>query len=268
VLFRSGISIPKCYGVIDTGEDIVERLKSIVQDHDLQNAGLVLKPIDGKGGHNISFYRVGADRQISFEYSSGKRAKLAQTRLIVQEVVTQDSYVNKLSRSINTVRFITALDNKGKAFTVGAYLRIGVDESYVDNLSRGGVAVKIDIAQGMLVGHPVNIHAEAIRSHDNLNEVISNFHIPYWNDVVALAHKVQEKISYHRLLGMDIAISSDGPVIIEVNSIYDNTGLEMVCGPMFSDKKVVDFFENNSLLFCEKQIKEIKRFHENINHVN
>ena len=74
---------------------------------------------------------------------------------------------------------------------------------------------------------------------------------------MALAVKVQEKLSFNKLMGMDIAISIIEPILIEINDEYDNVGFEQVCGPILSNSKILFEFERYNLL--------INRFQEKLN---
>ncbi|MEM0897298.1 MAG: hypothetical protein AAGJ79_10460, partial [Verrucomicrobiota bacterium] len=44
---------------------------------------------------------------------------------------------------------------------------------------------------------------------------------------------------YNKFLGMDIGLSPFGPVLIEVNDIFDCGRFESVVGPVFKDPEVL-----------------------------
>jgi glutathione synthase/RimK-type ligase-like ATP-grasp enzyme len=59
------------------------------------------------------------------------------------------------------------------------------------------------------------------------------------------------KFYYYRLLGMDIALSIHGPVLIEINAFPDLVAMEQATGPLLKDERIrtefrkYDLFINN-----------------------
>ena len=70
---------------------------------------------------------------------------------------------------------------------------------------------------------------------------------------------MQRRLSYNKLLGQDIAISEDGPVIIELNAEYDNVMFEQACGPLLKNKIVREEFAKYDLLINKYQKSIIKK---------
>ncbi len=86
--------------------------------------------------------------------------------------------------------------------------------------------------------------------------MFEGFKIPFWNQVLQLATKVQKELPYSKLMGQDIAIGPSGPILIEINPDYDNVGLEQACGPILKDRRVQEEFKRYGLL--------INRFQKNL----
>ena len=74
------------------------------------------------------------------------------------------------------------------------------------------------------------------------------FEIPHWNAIVKLCKQTQLAFGYYKLLGLDIAVTEDEPVLIEINSAHDNVGLEQAYGPILRRDEVRRAFSEYSLL--------------------
>ncbi|AXS82126.1 sugar-transfer associated ATP-grasp domain-containing protein [Marinobacter sp. Arc7-DN-1] len=256
----NGISTPKEYMIVAPGENIERAVSRLVETNRNLSKRIVVKPVNGKGGHGIIFFEISGS-EINSLFSSSRKSSHAVESMIVQECIEQHKRLNEVSKSINTVRFVTALDKREQVVELGAYMRFGSCSSLIDNLSKGGLAVKIDTKKGCLVGSGQNIAGKSFPEHPDSGVLFKDFAIPCWDQVRSLASTVQKKINYHRILGMDIAITDSGPVIIEINSIYDNVGLEGICGPLFSRKDIYDLFMSYKLISCKRQILLIEKWH-------
>jgi glutathione synthase/RimK-type ligase-like ATP-grasp enzyme len=57
--------------------------------------------------------------------------------------------------------------------------------------------------------------------HPDTGNVIEGFRIPMWAEVVELLERGQRSLPDLRTLGWDIAVTDDGPLIVETNATYD-----------------------------------------------
>ena len=154
---------------------------------------------------------------------------LNRTPLIFESLVHQTSRFSEFNASsVNTVRFMTTLYPDGSAKVIATWIRIGRDGKCVDNAGDGGnVSAAVDVDTGRIY----NVmrfdgwrNAKAIDCHpDNgiqLNDVI----IENWDGVKTEVIKYQQAFPYCRAAGWDVAITDDGPVVLEVNDRWDTTG--------------------------------------------
>lgn len=249
-----GIPLPSYYGIIDIGSDMVEFLQSCNLNSGIKKR-FIVKPMNGKGGHSILVFE--SNNGHIYNYYGGKFTicdkLVADQAYIVQEFVIQDEHLSNISPSTNTVRIVTGLERSNNVLIIGAYMRFGSGATLIDNLSAGGLAVAIDLVTGRLSKTGVDRNGTEYLKHPSSNHVFERTEVPKWVEVCQLAKKIQSSISYHKLLGMDIAITKSGPVLIEINSIYDNIDLEQVCGPILKDKSVYEFYKSHNLLISKPQ---------------
>lgn len=180
----------------------------------------IAKPNEGAVGKGIEIIDKSNFKNSKEIYKYLKENKLN----LIEELINQNSELNNINpASVNTLRIVTVRNNK-KTHIVGALLRMSKD-TFVDNLARGGIAAPIDIEKGKIIGAAVSkdpFDREYIE-HPITNKRILDFIIPYWKEtkkMVLEASKIEKDI---RTVGWDIAITQDGPELIEGNDNWDKT---------------------------------------------
>lgn len=137
----------------------------------------------------------------------------------VEEFVVQHDELMRLSPSgLNTLRIITQLNANDEVEIFGARLRITVN-SPVDNLAAGNLAAPVELQSGKINGAAVysNITKKEVTKHPVTGEEINGFQIPFWNESLQLAIDAAKSNTSNRSIGWDIAISQQGPELIEGN---------------------------------------------------
>ena len=136
--------------------------------------------------------------------------------------------------SVNTMRIDTFIDKEGRCEILSGYLRMSITGSPVDNVSSGGCYVGIDMLNGTLrkFGYSSITKSDGryYTKHPSTGVVFEGFQIPDFGRVKELVMKFACLIPALRLIGWDIAIADDGPVMIEGNSGYDMTISDMTYG--------------------------------------
>jgi hypothetical protein len=77
-----------------------------------------------------------------------------------------------------------------------------------------------------------------------------NFQIPYWDDLKKIAIKAQKKFHLINSIGWDIAITHEGPVILEANQYWGTVGLQATNGGLMTEKNR-RLFEQYGISFHE-----------------
>lgn len=250
----NGIQLPKSYGIVDK-KNFRDRIKTILDKH--PDKILISKPLEGRGGKGIKFIKkVNGDilikeKNITTPIDSCETICVS----VLQEYIHQHKDLSAISGSVNTIRIVTMLTKNNEVVILGAKMRFGVGKNFLDNTSQGGMAVKINIIDGTLGATARDNKAVSYREHPTSQIAFSGYKIPYWDEVLSLAEKVQRCLSFNKLLGQDIGISTNGPVVIELNAEYDNVMFEQVCGPILKNRRVKDEFECYNLLINKYQKK-------------
>ncbi|WP_051907965.1 sugar-transfer associated ATP-grasp domain-containing protein [Flavimarina sp. Hel_I_48] len=149
--------------------------------------------------------------------------RLLKRSFIYQETIKQHDSLNAINSScLNTIRFETYIDKEKKSHIVSSYIRFGVGDNVVDNAGAGGFFVSINQETGRLQGKgyqklAANSGAKTFTHHPSTQFELENAEIPLYKEACDLVLKAMEFVP-ERYIGWDIAISSDGPIIVEGNA--------------------------------------------------
>lgn len=146
--------------------------------------------------------------------------------VVVQRLVENHPDIAGLGTSgLCTVRVVTLAEPPGERARVFlTAFRMPADSGIVDNFARGGLACGVDARTGQL-GHAVRkkislVHLDLDR-HPNTGAPISGSRLPLWEEVISLALKSHAIFHQYPSVGWDIAITPDGPLLIEGNYNWD-----------------------------------------------
>lgn len=176
-----------------------------------ENKSIIVKPINDEGGHGIEKFEYSDDLNCRELYDN----LIQNGQLLIEECINQHKDMNILyDKSVNTMRMFTFYKN-GKSYFLQAVLKIG-NGSVVDNFSSGGMYT--------YVSDSGDVYVEAIDRNDNIysshpisNHKIVGFKVPMFKEAVELVKECAKIVPEVAYVGWDVAISEDGPVIVEGN---------------------------------------------------
>lgn len=195
----------------------------------------VMKATENSHGEGVRLCRQlqYQDNDILFEEGDGKTTRLSsllgRQPLIFEGVVRQTAQFAAFNpSSVNTVRFMTALypDNHSEVFAT--FIKIGRAGSIVDNAGDGGnVDVAVNTDTGVLqyaIQYDGWRKVTDIDVHPDTHAPLNGVAIEHWDAIKAEVCRFQQALPYCRVAGWDIAITDEGPLVIEVNDLWDRTG--------------------------------------------
>lgn len=189
---------------------------------------IFVKPAEGGGSKGIFvFYKDAHEKFFTREavpFDEAFISSIAKQRdYIIQIGVKQDKEMSAVNPdSVNTCRILTE-NYHGNSRVVCAMLRIGRHKSDFDNISTGGVSLKIDLNSGKTGNMARSYENETFFEHPDSHYKFDEFRISQWNEICKFTINSAAKIPYFTHLGWDIAITPGGPLAIEVNL---GTGIE------------------------------------------
>lgn len=175
------------------------------------NKSIIVKPIDDEGGNGVEKFVYSDDLDCKKLYDK----LVANGQLLIEECIKQHENMNILyDKSVNTMRMFTFYKD-GESYFLQAVLKIG-NGGVVDNFSSGGMYT--------YVSDSGDVYVEAIDKNDNIytshpisNHKIVGFKVPLFNEAIELVKEAAKVIPEVAYVGWDVAISENGPVIVEGN---------------------------------------------------
>lgn len=195
----------------------------------------VIKTTESSHGDNVWVIKAidYEENDASMTRFDGQKIRLSEIlgkdSLIFESVVHQTKQFAAFNESsVNTVRFMTTLWPDGSAKVIATWFKIGRAGKCVDNAGSGGnVDAAIDVGTGKIY----NVmrfdgwrNAEFIEKHPDSGTQLNGVIIENWEAIKSEVKKFQQAFPYCKAAGWDIAITDDGPVVIEVNDFWDRTG--------------------------------------------
>lgn len=166
-------------------------------------------------------------------YFNGRSTKLSEILdehpKIFEGLIKQTAqFAGFNSSSVNTVRFMTVLYPDGEAKIIATFIKIGRAGRCVDNAGDGGnVDVCVDVESGEIkyaIQYDGWHKITNIEKHPDSGTQLNGVFIENWEQIKTEVIRFQQAMPWCKAAGWDIAITDNGPVIIEVNDFWDRTG--------------------------------------------
>lgn len=196
----------------------------------------IIKPRHGAYGRGFKAFQQ-KDGQL-FD-SDGTPVSLAGFRdaisesnqqMIVQERVYDHPSLGELSgmHALQTVRYVTYKDGERAPRPMFFALYLLRKGNIVSNFAFGVTGncvaygdTETGVLAGAVVGRPNRLGVETTTHHPSSGEEIKGFQLPYWDQVKELTAKAHESLNDFTAIGWDIALTPDGPMILEGNVWFD-----------------------------------------------
>lgn len=201
----------------------------------LPDRDLFVKPSTGRGGRGAERWNLVGPA--SFEGPRGERlgrdellARLVQrsrhTPLIVQPRMCPHPDLLRLTAgALPTLRVLTCLNEQNEPELMAAMIRTSFGKNVtVDNLHAGGIGTLVDLDSGKL-SKASNLGSDArlgwFSKHPDTGAPIEGSVVPHWDKVKTLALAAHRQFNDRVVVGWDIAVLEDGPILIEGNGNSD-----------------------------------------------
>ncbi len=226
--FLSANNIPCIphYGVIIRGE-FYPTDNSDIDNLDLlldKEEGIVFKSITLEFSEGFILYQK-RDNGI---FMNGKGNSLSELKKIlssgvwlVQKKISSHKALRMINNSaLNTTRIVTIRDKKGPIYLTG-FQAFARGAAVTDSGSGGSIYVGIDIEKECLkeyglynTGDPV---CTFLNKHPDSGITFKDHKIPFLKEAIQLCIKAHNLLYNNFIIGWDVAITDDGPVIVEAN---------------------------------------------------
>lgn len=210
-------------------------LPALSQETELPDTDLFVKPRQGNGGHNAERWDWSTNGH--YHNSTGEtlsKSELLATLLqqslhddfIIQPRLVNHSALADISNdALSTVRVFTIRNESGEPEATNVAFRMAIGaNSVVDNFHQGGLAAAVDMATGKIgaasdIGIKPNMGWREV--HPVSGTRFKDRILPDWYAVVELARIAHKAFPDRVMVGWDVAMLQDGPMIIEGNGRPD-----------------------------------------------
>ena len=231
IFHKYNIPTPKIEGIIvgaklynlDYSPISLDKLELLFQTY--ESLKLFVKPVGNCGGFGIRVAHS-LDELIKIVQNSSKK-----DLYIIQQGLKQNSDINIINDScVNTLRVIVHEENNMMKMKL-CILRMGRNNSEVDNSAQGGISIVVDINNGSFADYATAEHGGGkYYSHPDSNYQFKNNKINNWDYIMKQIEEEATKIKFLKDIALDVAITEDGISFIEYNFNYGIDHLQKTFG--------------------------------------
>lgn len=208
--------------VLSSATDIITFLRERAQyplfgkpDHGSLSVGSAL--IERREGDNLI---LAGNKTVSIEKFASDVLRVYPEGYLLQTALRPHKDMQRISgNAVGCVRLVSGHDGT-EASPIYAVWKIPEPGAFSDNFwQKGSMLGLINLTDGIVE----NCHrgtgpsAEMLRNHPVSGLPVPGFQIPYWEDLMAVAKAAHELFPDLAMCGFDIAVTDDGPVIVECN---------------------------------------------------
>lgn len=235
-LHGMGIPTTKPEGWIDDkgmmrdgrGKEIAPFTEWLVKHGD----AVFIKPFDGFQGRGA--YRVRACRQddktlyyINDEEVSEEKLRDISRDHLVEKLIRQSASMNRLfPGAVNTLRILTISTDKGVECRM-SQMMLGRGKSACSNRAQGGIVLGLD-RDGVICTDGIMEQPPAHTHHPDTGVCFRGYRIPEFAACVDLAIRAHETLRWIYSIGWDIAVTDEGPLIVEGNADWGTAVMTFV----------------------------------------
>lgn len=177
------------------------------------------KNLCGSGGHDILFFNIdNGIIKLGLQRLSLKDLCQQYDGWLFQEKLQNSPTIDELySHSLNSFRIMTYMRGP-KVEVLYAMLKLGNNYKQTDNAHTGGMYIKVNIDSGTLSSMSYDEEFNEYIKHPITKIKFQNKSIPCFREIIDTAKKAAKAFPYLKFIGWDIALTNDGPVVLEGNS--------------------------------------------------
>lgn len=208
---------------------------------------LFIKPVDGTFGEG-AFLATRAGRELAFADQQGSADTLfdylqshldEQSGWLIQPRLRSHPALAPIMSpdGLGTIRAVTCMSAEGPRL-LWAILKITVGANVTDNFhhgSTGNLVAPIDVASGRVSAARGSRRTDwpemtTLSHHPDTGNAIEGIVIPGWPDVVRTVLAAQDSLPELKSTGWDVAITPDGPLLVETNAYYSVDIMQVAYG--------------------------------------
>ena len=146
---------------------------------------------------------------------------------LIEDLILQHPDISRIyPDAVNTYRIVTIIRN-GIPGVVYAFIRIGNGGRFVDNINSGGMAAPVDVDTGIIRFAAFDKDSRYYAVHPATGCPIPGCRLPFWRESIEMCLEAAAVVPQLGYVGWDVAVSPDGPQLIEGNHFPGHDILQM-----------------------------------------
>jgi len=133
-------------------------------------------------------------------------------------LLEQHQALNIFPPALNTLRVITHIGQDGMVDVAACFLKIARTGHRIDNMHHGAIGAHVNLTSGHLERGFGGLGRARFTHHPDTGAAIEGFQVPFFAEAVELAKRAHPLLQSPSLIGWDVAVTDEGPKIIEANS--------------------------------------------------
>jgi len=207
-------------------------------------SSIFIKPIAGRRGEDC--FKIDNDL-LNSDRVEEIYNKISSKKYLFQETIIQHPLISGIyPYSVNSLRIHTCIYMDGKIDVISMFMKFGYNRDYVESGSKGTIYISVDMNTGSLGpfarknfdwGGDIFIH------HPDNGVKFSGFIVPHFEAAKDMAKAAAAFLLPYRLVGWDIAITEEGPILLEGNHDFGFWGAQISDGGYKKNKIFKAFYE-------------------------
>ena len=260
ILQGSSIAVPESLAVIDKTKRNYPGTPKIATADELREFALANQgqPFFGKENRGMVSFGVflvleaDSDRMHLkgegwIAYDKFMEQYVGDTSYLIQRCQKNHKFFDKYTDNLATVRVCILVTDDGIKIPF-AVLKLPARDQIADSFWRpGNLACNIDPTNGQILDARTKNHlgTESFSNHPVCGEALVDEYLPEWDALLELVHECSLIFSPIRYQSMDVAITDEGPMLIEINTGGSFDLLQLAAGQGMLTDEVVKFFKSH-----------------------
>ena len=260
ILKESSVPVPETLAVVDKTNRIYPGTITLsnaeeFREFALEHRGLSLfgKENRGMAGFGVFLIDEIEEQRLHLkgegwiEYESFFDKYIGNEGYLIQPAQRNHAFFEKYTDGLATVRVCILVTDAGIRIPF-AVLKLPARDQIADSFWRSGnLACKLDPATGKILDARTKspLGTESFENCPSSGEPLVNETLPQWEQLLDLVHDCAPIFSSVRYQSMDVAITDEGPKLIEINTGGGFDLPQLASGEGFLTDEVIEFFKSH-----------------------
>ena len=192
--------------------------------------------------------RLGNGRTVPLQAFAQEILKFhGQSGFLFQSAVRQHPALTEIAGpALGTIRVVTVTEEASQPRVLYVLWKIPSPDAMSDNFWQGGsMLANVDLDTGEVLGcrQGTGLETTQVENHPVSDKPIVGTRLPFWSEVKALAEQAHAVFPNAGVMGWDVGLSEDGPVIVEGNNGPHHTLYQLATGEGILNARFAPVFD-------------------------